>query len=149
MAHGEVVKPMLTWNAPISVNLDLFLGALPAFGILCLSLIGLLLDLNFLKDGWNQPGPLGIFAVAIGSTGGSLTLLYTTFARAKTKNKAWCIFGLTFGISCSVLLVYFFVMIFLIPTNSNEFLVLLTSATVFISLTALKHIYLLNRGQPA
>jgi hypothetical protein len=128
LAHGEMVKQMLTWNSPLSVGLDFMFGLFPAVYVGYISLLGALLSTG-IKQYFQSF--LGFFAC--------FSMFYVTLHRSQVGKKQILIFGLL----CFVFLAIF--------PNLNrftwkEFDIFYTIVFVSPAIVAIKHIIMLTRA---
>jgi hypothetical protein len=170
LAHGEMVKQMLTWNSPLSIGFDVVLGVLPAvmlslFG--ALACFGAILDFFAPSDdavrsrltaqGYDsgeikmniaeiyrtspEEGLIGFLGLIA-----CLAMIVVTFRRSRVQPKWLYAFGLFLGI-CIVAYSLFETFILKAPSSipanllSNFYLVLVPIPSV-----AIKHIFMLTRA---
>ena len=144
------LERMLTWDSGSSFWIDMIFGVLPAIFSIIYSLVFVFLSaaLGFKNNtGTELPNYLWYaFSFVMGSLGliSSLSLLYSSFARSRTKQKKWVISGLIalIGLSSIVIVGSLFSAIEIRPTGSAPLLIISVTA---MALTAIKHIVLLTR----
>lgn len=133
----------MNWHSPASFWMDIVFGVVPAALLAFMSLYVLVIAVVFIR---NDPAPinaeiLGLFVLAVPGFFSSLGLLYSSFARARTKFKPLVISSLAVGVGCAAYLLYFLYFALGFDTGLIVFVVPALSVTVI----AIKHIVLLAR----
>jgi hypothetical protein len=173
LAHGEMVKQMLTWNSPLSIGFDHLFGSLPSIFLLMLCTVGIYfgsteLISSFTSRSANQPSKsitidpitdpedednerfsmspetsVQVLLLSLGGMFGSIAMIAVTLGRQQAEPKYFLILGLCLGLTSVLFLFY---------KNWNPSIFQLNSLSIFpamhlsISIVAIKHIFMLTRA---
>jgi hypothetical protein len=152
LAHGEMVKQMLTWNSPFSVGFDILFGLLPCILIVSASFLALLIygpvlllsvfspesltppEANAMIAEPSVKESLELFPMAICSLITGLMLIIVTIFRQKTTRKSLVILSLLLGLGFAFFTTYSY--------SDVGFKLFLTLPAI----VAIKHIIMLTRA---
>jgi hypothetical protein len=145
---------MMTWNSPLSIGLDFFLGFLPALPLLFVSLMGCIIagqefPTFFLPANQQPRDSLGLntFVTALGGAFACISLIVVTVWRTRTKAKWLFILGLSIGVFIAARVFVQPLIVSLVQRTEVGFSPFILLA-VPISAIAVKHIVMLTRANP-